>query len=125
MTVIEQVEARKYRILRDRLRKTNHLVCYMIVLIVGLYNSLCVIFWMAVAGIPNAIDNSPGLPLYMDYIMAGSMLLVSLSGIICIRIVRSWMPRIKKKEIRKSVWETNPDDSLDIVQSVRSTKQSS
>ena len=118
----ERDQARKYRIMKRRMDKANPPVCLMIGLICALYNALCIIFWLAVAGMPNAIDDSPGLPLSYDIAMGISMVLVSLSGMVCVRIIRSWLPPSKKVSKKKSAWESWTDGEMDLPQSVRSSR---
>jgi threonine/homoserine/homoserine lactone efflux protein len=118
----EKDQAKKYRIMKRRMDKANSPVCFMIGLICSLYNALCIIFWLAVSGMPNAIDDSPGLPLSYDIIMALSMFLVSVSGMVCVRIIRSWLPPSKKATKNKSTWESWTDGEMDLPQSVRSTR---
>lgn len=117
----ETDQAKNYRIIKRRMDKSNIPVCLMIILFCAIYNMLCLIFWMAVDGMPNAIDDSPGLPFIYDVIIACSMVLVSISGIVCVRIIRSWIPPSNKSDM-KSSWESWADGEMDLPQSVRSTR---
>ena len=79
-----------------------------ILLICGLYQTLCVVFWMAVSGIPNAIDNDPGLPVVIDVAIAASMVIVGTMTIVSIWQMNSWIPRKLKRDKIKSKWDEAP-----------------
>jgi hypothetical protein len=78
-----------------------------IFLICGLYQTLCVVFWLAVSGMPNAIDNDPGLPFIFDVAMAASMVIVASMTFVSIRQINSWIPRKLKRNKTKSKWDNS------------------
>ena len=95
----------------------NYLViCFGIVLIAAIYNVLCIIFWQAVAGMPNAIDNDDGLPALYDAFMVLSMVLVNSMTVVALYSIYRWVPkRIKflQPKQNKSKWDAPVNRPLD------------
>jgi len=91
-------------------------ICFGIVLIAAIYNVLCIIFWQAVAGLPNAIDNDDGLPAIYDAFLVFSMLLVNVMTIVSLHSIYRWVPKrikFKKSLNKKSMWDDPVNRSLE------------
>lgn len=90
--------------------RDHYVICIGILLVAGLYTVLCIIFWQAVAGLPNAVDDDPGLPVTYDLFMASSIILVNFMAYASVRSITGWAPKDVRKPKKKvaSKWDKPP-----------------
>lgn len=68
------------------MKRSNRLDYWLIggafVLLAGLMNVIIWLFWSATAGMPNAIDNDPGLPVVIDWMLTICLFMVNSAAFI-------------------------------------------